>query len=114
MKKHTKIYMQFFDYDECDFIPSEINGNKAQDIHHIDNRGSGGSDSKDTIENLMALTRTEHLDLGDKPQYMFILYKKHIMFIHHYRPDYEINFNNIPLAYRDELKQWYNILIPVL
>ena len=61
MKKHTKIYMEYFDYGLEDFIPCEVCGSKAVDIHHIEARGMGGSKSADTIENLMAVCRSCHL-----------------------------------------------------
>lgn len=67
MKKHTKIYMQHFNYVLDDFIPCEVCGTRANDIHHIENRGSGGSNSKDYIENLMAVCRPCHLAHGDVP-----------------------------------------------
>lgn len=73
--------MDFFGYGEQDFIPSEISGNRAVDIHHISRRGMGGSKSKDTIENLMALTREEHEKYGDKPQYMQFLKEIHNTFL---------------------------------
>jgi len=56
MQKHTKLYFQFFGYGEQDFIPSEISGTKAVDIHHIFGRGK----DHDIIENLIALNREEH------------------------------------------------------
>lgn len=65
MKKHTKIYLDHFDYGVEDFIPCEICGSRAVDIHHIDCRGMGGSKTKDTIENLMALCRKCHMEYGD-------------------------------------------------
>ena len=77
MKKHTKLYLNAFGYDETDFIPSEVSGQKGIDIHHIDSRGMGGSGSMDRIENLMALTREEHLEYGDKTYLKCILYKIH-------------------------------------
>ncbi len=80
MRKHTKIYMDYFGYDTSDFIPSELSGGRATDIHHIQARGMGGSD-KDNIGNLMALTREEHLKYGDKEQYKAFLIASHIVFI---------------------------------
>ena len=65
MKKHTKIYLEYFDYAGDEFIPCEICGARAVDIHHIDCRGMGGSKTKDTIENLMALCRPCHVKYGD-------------------------------------------------
>ena len=67
MKKHTKIYMNYFNYVLDDFIPCEICGSRAVDIHHIENRGSGGSSNKDVIENLMAVCREDHIKYGDVP-----------------------------------------------
>ncbi|MBT7929876.1 HNH endonuclease [Candidatus Peregrinibacteria bacterium] len=57
MKKHIKIYLKHFGYGEQDFIPSELSGMQAVDIHHIQ---YGRGKRKDVIENLMALTREEH------------------------------------------------------
>ena len=62
MRKHTKIYLDFFGYGEQDFIPCEICGGRAVDIHHISPRGMGGSHSKDSIENLMGICRKHHDD----------------------------------------------------
>ena len=69
MKKHTSIYLKHFGYNTSDFIPCEICGAQAVDINHIDARGMGGSKTKDTIENLMAVCRACHLEKGDKKKY---------------------------------------------
>jgi len=76
MKKHTKIYFKYFGYDESDFIPCEICGAEAVDIHHIDCRGMGGTE-KDEIENLMAVCRRCHIQYGDKKDYMDYLIEVH-------------------------------------
>ena len=68
MKKHTKIYMKHFNYVLDDFIPCEGCGARAVDIHHIENRGSGGANDKDRIENLMAVCRPCHVMHGDVPE----------------------------------------------
>ena len=60
MKKHTKIYLDYFGYGEQDFIPCEICGQQAVDLHHICPRGMGGSKNKDYIENLIGLCRECH------------------------------------------------------
>jgi 5-methylcytosine-specific restriction endonuclease McrA len=79
MKKHTKIYLEYFDYSlEC-FVPCEVCGNRAVDIHHIDCRGMGGGKTKDTIQNLMALCRSCHLEYGDKKQHLDFLREKHTL-----------------------------------
>jgi len=97
MQKHTKIYLKAFRYDISDFIPSEISGNKAVDIHHIIGRGKGG---EDRIENLMALTRGEHIKRGDKKEFMIILFDIH---------EEKLISNNIPYDtdYMDNLRRKY-------
>lgn len=65
MKKHTKIYLDYFGFNDTDFIPCEVCGKPATDIHHIDARGMGGSKTKDNIENLQALCRNCHIEYGD-------------------------------------------------
>ena len=82
MQKHTKIYFDFFnvDYDpqtgwhDC---KSELSGLPAQDIHHVESRGIGGSKHANRIENLMALTREEHEEYGDKKQWKSFLKTAH-------------------------------------
>jgi 5-methylcytosine-specific restriction endonuclease McrA len=57
MKKHTKVYLDFFGYGEQSFIPSEISGKPATQIHHIIPKSKQG---KDEIENLIGLSFEEH------------------------------------------------------
>jgi 5-methylcytosine-specific restriction endonuclease McrA len=77
VKKHIVVYLDHFNYDTDDFIPCEVCGAKAVDIHHIKARGMGGSNTKDVIENLQALCRKCHLDFGDKKQWIDFLINKH-------------------------------------
>jgi 5-methylcytosine-specific restriction endonuclease McrA len=70
MKKHTKIYMQHFGYVLDDFIPCEVCGSRAVDIHHIHRRGIGGNPNADRIENLMAVCRSCHIEYGDKKEHL--------------------------------------------
>lgn len=63
MQKHTKIYMDYFGYGIDDFIPCEMCGAKAVDIHHITPRSKFGRNTEDkmnTIDNLIALCRNCH------------------------------------------------------
>jgi len=62
LKRHVKIYLDYFGYDTTDWIPCEICGSSANDIHHIEARGMGGNPKgdKDVIENLMAVCRSCH------------------------------------------------------
>jgi len=78
MQEHTSLYYDFFGYAGDDFVPSEISGGRAVDIHHIHARQRGGGENMDRIENLMALSREEHLKYGDKVQYKAFLYKRHL------------------------------------
>ena len=77
MKTHVKLYMNHFGYDISSFIPCEVCGTTAVDIHHIEARGIGGSKQADNIENLMALCREDHIKYGDKKQYKDFLKCKH-------------------------------------
>lgn len=77
MKAHTLIYFSFFNYTTADFVPSELSGVKAVDIHHIDPRKKGSTELLDRIENLIALSREEHNKYGDKKQYKAMLYRRH-------------------------------------
>ena len=70
-------YFNHFGYDISSFIPCEVCGKVAVDIHHIEARGIGGSKEADNIENLMALCREDHLKYGDKKQYKDFLKCKH-------------------------------------
>ena len=83
MKKHTKIYFQFFGYSKDDFIPCEICGIKANDVHHIKARGMGGNPlgDKDDIHNLMAVCRKHHDEYGDIPEKRELLKEIHLKFM---------------------------------
>ena len=56
MKNHTKVYFNYFEYGEQDFVPSEYSGAGAGGIHHLTGRGKG----KDEIWNLIGITSEEH------------------------------------------------------
>jgi 5-methylcytosine-specific restriction endonuclease McrA len=77
LKKHTKIYLDYFGYYPGEHIPCEMCGATAVDIHHIKARGMGGSKTKDFIENLQALCRDCHEKYGDKVQYYELLTERH-------------------------------------
>ena len=78
MKKHTKVYLKQMGYDDTDFIECEATGGKAVDIHHIRGRGRGG---KDTLCNLMALTREAHQSMGDNKHWKEYLLSAHFKMI---------------------------------
>ena len=54
--------MNHFGYTIADFIPCEVCGAKAVDIHHIKYKGMGGSKKLNDVENLIALCRSCHDD----------------------------------------------------
>ena len=60
MQKHTKVYMQFFNYEEQDFIPCEMCNSQAVDIHHLERR-TRNKVTNDYIENLIAVCRDCHI-----------------------------------------------------
>ncbi len=76
---HIQIYNDAFGIYPGDYRPSELSNAPGVDIHHIECKGMGGNPSGnlDRIENLMALTREEHMYFGDKKKYMSFLLKKH-------------------------------------
>lgn len=69
--------MDYFRYGIDDFIPCELCGSRAVDIHHIECRGMGGTKSEEKIENLMALCRPCHIEYGDKKDWIDYLKDKH-------------------------------------
>ena len=56
MQKYIQIYLKHFDFTEYD-VYCERCGHRAEDIHHINNRGK----DKDVVENLIALCRDCHI-----------------------------------------------------
>jgi 5-methylcytosine-specific restriction endonuclease McrA len=80
MKKHIKIYFQHFKIAQDDRILCEYCGMQAVDVHHIDNKGLGGSKKKDDINNLIALCRKCH----DKAHNELIS-KSDLRLVHNYK-----------------------------
>ena len=81
MKHYTRLYMDHFGYGIEDFVKCELTGLRAVDIHHINSRGMGGSKKRDSIDNLMALTRHTHLIYGDNKKYLQFLIDAHKLFL---------------------------------
>lgn len=84
MQKHTQIYFDYFGFNESDFVPCEICGAKAADIHHIDARGMGGSKCMDFIKNLQAVCRKCHLEYGDIKEFKDKLKEAHLKYMEIY------------------------------
>ncbi|AUC15424.1 hypothetical protein BTO06_09855 [Tenacibaculum sp. SZ-18] len=83
MKKHIQIYHKTLGLDFCDYRPSELSNAPGVDLHHIECKGMGGNPSgdKDRIENIIALTREEHIKYGDKKHFMSFLFKAHMRYL---------------------------------
>lgn len=96
MKNHTKVYMKHFGLSEGDYIYSEISGQPAIDVHHLNARKIGGSKTKDYIENLIALTREEHMLCENNPRINEIAKEihRHYLVNNPYKKP-EIDFNPI-------------------
>ena len=58
MQKHTKVYLDFFGYDQSDTIYCEMCNSVAQDIHHLEKRNKT---KNDFIENLIGVCRDCHI-----------------------------------------------------
>lgn len=69
MKNHTKVYFNHFGHQIIEDVFCENCGKPAGDIHHLENRGMGGSKSKDLIENLMALCRECHSECHNSKEF---------------------------------------------
>jgi len=61
--------MNHFGYTLADFIPCEICGGQAVDIHHLIFKKMGGSKTKDYIENLIAVCRKHHNRCHDSKEF---------------------------------------------
>ena len=93
MQKHIKIYFEAFGFDVADntvFVPSEISGEKGNDVHHLVNR-------ENCIENLMMLTREEHEMYGEIKYVTALLLKIHRR---------QLELKNIPFDNR-----WFEIYL---
>ena len=58
MQKHTKVYLDFFGYDQSDTIYCEMCNAVAVDIHHLEKRNKT---KNDFIENLIGVCRDCHI-----------------------------------------------------
>lgn len=76
MKKYTKVYFDFFGIGLQDWIPCEMCGCTAVDIHHIQAR-SKRKDLENEITNLMALCRRCHEVYGDRKEHLETLQATH-------------------------------------
>ena len=79
MQNHTKVYFNFFGYDESSYIECEMQcGGRAVDIHHLERRNKT---KNDYIENLVGLCRDCHINCNDSSFNMYVRVKhlEHVM-----------------------------------
>lgn len=74
MKKHTKMFMNYWDISTADVTPCfacEGEYGVIVDVHHLENRGSGGDPQglKDRPDNLIGLCRRCHTLAERKEHY---------------------------------------------
>ena len=63
MERHVKNYLDAFGFSGMEFMPCEVCGASAVDIHHVEPRRNFGSKRKveqDKVDNLVALCRNCH------------------------------------------------------
>lgn len=81
MTNYKKIFLEFWELETIDFINC-INPNclkTSVDLHHIDNKGIGGSKKKDYIENLAPCCRLCHDKAHDYKEFNQFI-KKRLLF----------------------------------
>ena len=72
MQNQTKVYFNFFGYDENSYINCEFcEKDKAVDIHHLERRNK----KNDYIENLVGLCRDCHINCNDSSFNMYVRVK---------------------------------------
>ncbi len=94
MQNHTKVYYNFFELIESDFVACSNCGACAVDIHHIERRNKT---KNDFIENLVALCRDCHSKC-DNPIFNQTVRIKHLIDVIHKiekNIDFERRYNNI-------------------
>jgi hypothetical protein len=90
LKSYTKVYLQYFGYDESDFIECECGcRGKATDIHHLEPR-SIAKKKLTQIENLCALTRACHERAGREHAFNQFLKMRHRKLMLAVKTDHEL------------------------
>ncbi len=60
MQNHVKVYLEHFGYSGYEFMPCEVCGGPATEIHHIVPRSLIFGKERDAITNLIGLCRPDH------------------------------------------------------
>jgi len=58
-KSYKQKYLKFFQYGHDEFVPDEIDGSQAMDIHHVRFRSTSHK-NQHSIFNIMAINRENH------------------------------------------------------
>lgn len=66
MKKHLKVYFEFFKISPTEFVSCLLCGKRATEIHHIIPRSRIFGKDRDAIENLCALCHECHYMIHNK------------------------------------------------
>lgn len=102
--------------DPHESLLSELSNNDAEDIHHIKDTSYHCKRQDYPVERLIAVSREEHINYGDKKQYADYLFWMHyLMMLDLNRP---INKNNFPAnvffgfkgAHYDTAKVYYEYI----
>lgn len=82
MEKYKKAYLDTYypGWGDQDFIPCELSGKQAVDIHHILPRGKY-PEYVNHPGNLMAMTRKLHDEKGQNKKYLQELVECHVAFV---------------------------------
>ena len=72
MQNHTKVYFNFFGYDESSTILCEMCEAIACDIHHLERRNKT---KNDFVENLVGLCRDCHIKCNEPSFNMYVRIK---------------------------------------
>ena len=104
MSPHKSVYCRFFGLTEADTPLSEISGALGIDCHAIKCDGRGGRKGERPIEELILLTREEHMKYGDKKAYKHALYNIHLKFIQRMKPNYQIREEYLQYLEEPEIK----------
>ena len=71
--------MDFYYFGESDYIPCEMCGGKATDIHHLTKQSKfGKKKEKDFIENLVGLCRSCHIKCESDKMFNMFCRIKHL------------------------------------
>ena len=75
LKKHTKVFMDYWGYDIPEVVTCMVCYSPAVDLHHIQGRKMGSSDNKDHPTNLASLCRACHEKTASKKFNAFVYTK---------------------------------------